>query len=78
MRGERMIARSDARGGSRRSDGKVFLAQMSSLEAYATTETFGRWNADETRARVGRVRGGGCNRFDAVLREALRANPKGF
>jgi len=60
-----------------RSDGKVFLAQMSSLEAYATTETFGRWNADETRIALDAC-AAGCNRFDAVLREALRENPKEF
>ena len=57
------------------SDGKVFLAQMSSLEAYAKTETFGRWDADET-TRALDACAAGCNRFDAVLREALRGNPR--
>ena len=57
------------------SDGMVFLAQMSSMEAYAKTETFGRWNADETERALDAC-AAGCNRFDAVLREALRANPR--
>jgi ribonuclease PH len=56
------------------SDGKVFLAQMPSLEAYAKTEAFGRWSADETQRALD-VCAAGCNRFDAVLRDALRENP---
>lgn len=53
------------------SDGKVFLAQMSSIGSVSKSEMFGRWDADESR-RALEACASGCNRFDAVMREALR------
>lgn len=53
------------------SDGKVFLAQMSSLDGYAKTEIFGRWSPDDA-TRALDVCAAGCQRFDATIREALR------
>lgn len=53
------------------SDGKVFLAQMSSIGSVSKSEMFGRWEADESR-RALEACASGCNRFDAVMREVLR------
>lgn len=53
------------------SDGKVFLAQMSSLDGYAKTEIFGRWSPDDA-TRALDVCAAGCQRFDATIREVLR------
>ena len=53
------------------SDGKVFLAQMSSLDRYAKTEIFGRWSPDDA-TRALDVCAAGCQRFDATIREVLR------
>ena len=54
------------------SDGLVFVAQMSRIGGTTTTEVSGRWDAEAASAALDAARAG-CHRFDATIRDALRA-----
>lgn len=58
------------------SDGLVFVAQMCKVGGYTTTEVSGRWDADATAAALDAA-SAGCQRFDATIRDALRAASEG-